>query len=114
MSKTNRWQREFADDLNQADILIRGARAEYGDQAVNDALDEVYYIIPPNMIFVTCPRCQTEVGVDYIFFHLREHYGAYPCLYDGCYDRRFKTYRGYLQHRRKAHPKPPFPGGSNE
>lgn len=114
MSKINRYQREFNDDLNQTDNLIREARAKYGDQAVNDALDAVYYIIPPNMIFVTCPRCQTQVGIDYIFFHLREHYGAHPCMYEGCYGRRFLTYRGYLQHRRLAHSKPSFPGGTHE
>ena len=113
MSKTTHWQRELANDTWQADYLIIGARAAYGNQAVDDALNnEVYYIIPPTMIFVRCPHCEEQIGVDYIHLHIREHRGYYFCTHDdACSGRRFKTHRGYLQHLRKAHPKPPFPGG---
>jgi hypothetical protein len=114
MAKTTRWQRELADDTKQADYLIIGARTAYGNQAVDDALNnEVYYIIPPNMIYVRCPQCEAQIGVDYIHLHIREHRGYHRCQVEGCADRRFQTYRGYMQHRRRAHPKPDFPGGSH-
>jgi hypothetical protein len=111
MSKLKRWQRELANDTKQADYLIIGARAEYGNQAVDDFLQQTYYIVPPDAPMVRCPHCEVNLSIDWIHIHLRDHRGSYACQKAECYDRRFKTYRGYLQHFRKAHPKPPFPGG---
>jgi hypothetical protein len=113
MSKTTRWERELADDTKQADYLIIGARTQYGNQAVDDALSMVYYIIPPEMIWVRCPHCEDQVTIDFIHKHIRQHRGYWPCTAEGCFDRRFQTGRGLAQHRRRAHPKPDFPGGSD-
>jgi hypothetical protein len=112
MSKLTRWERELANDTKQADYLIIGARAAYGNQAVDDVFSGTYYIVPPETPFVRCPRCEGQISVVWIHKHIRSHHGIFSCDAESCYDRRFQTYRGYMQHRRKAHPKPKFPGAA--
>lgn len=99
-------KRQLEKEQQMAQRLVLDARELYGDIAVDAALNhEAYYLIPPDMIWVKCPICETNMPIDCILWHITQHRGSYRCEEYPCFisDRRFKTYRGFRQHVRLAH-----------